>query len=397
MTNFFNYLRKIKLFHIEHIFVCLLVLLFGGILAFLSLNLTLFSPFKQAFEDFSITDVYYAIQRTGGETAWSDDIALVDITKQHNRSEIAHTLEEVASCQPRTMLLDIIFSQPSSIIEDDDSLIKVLSAIPNKVFGSKLTDYSEKEKMFKNEEKSFFFDETSDTRGYVNVTKNINNGVLRKYTISQCLNGDTVFSIAWQAANLYSGKKAVCSEPNERLIVYSDTSFPIIPFDSIETFSGLLKDKLVIIGAVKEESDMHITPINKVGGPEVQAYIAQSCLDHPDVTTSSKWFTILLAFLLCYLSVWMGYLLAKKFPLMYLYWLQGYYFVIAALLVWVGFIAFVKYGYFIKMALPFIGVALVEQARLHYKWLISYGNAHPKKKWLHKLTQRSIYTSSKSK
>lgn len=397
MAIFLIFIRKHKVFHIEHIFVCLIVLLFGGILAYLSLNLTLFSPFKQAFEDFSITDVYYAIQRTGGEATWSDDIAIVDITKQRSRSEIANTLKEVSQCQPRTLLIDVIFSLPSSNIEDDDSLFKVMSSIPNKVLASKLIDYSEKENKFSNEILSFFFDETQDIRGYVNVTKNINNGILRKYTISQRLNNDTVFSIAWQAANLYTGKKATHSEPNERLIVYSNTAFPIIPYDSIESFKGLLKDKLVIVGAVKEEADMHITPINKVGGPEIQAFIAQSCLDHPHMKASSRWFTLLLAFLLCYLCVWMGYFITKKFPMMYLYWLQGFYFVLAALLVWAGFIAFVKHGYFLKMALPFLGIALVEQARLHYKWIITYGNAHPNKKWLHKLTKRSIYSSSKSK
>ena len=171
-------------------------------------------------------------------------------------------------------------------------------------------------------------------------------------------------------------------------------SFPIVRYDSISHLKGLLKDKLVVVGAAKEESDMHLTPIGKMGGPEIQAYIAQSYIDHSQIQTSSIWVTILLAFFLCYLSTWIGYLILKKFPLMYLYWLQGYYFILSALLVWIGFLLFVKCDYYLKLTIPFLGFALVEQARLHYKWLISYGNAHPKKKKLYKLTKKSIYSKS---
>ncbi len=394
MIKFVDFIKKSKFFNIEHVFVCLIVLLFAGILAFLSLNLTLFSPFKQAYEEFSITDVYHTIQRTGKKVTWSNDITIVDVTEQHNRSEIANTIKEVSLCKPKAIMVDLIFSAPSMNFEDDDSLMRVVSDIPNIIFGKKLVDYNEDANKFTGEVKSFFSDDVDAPEGYVNVLKNINNGLLREYTISECLNNDTVPSIAWLSANEYKGEKNVYSNPNERLIVYSDISFPKVRYDSISHFNALLKDRLVIVGALKEEADMHLTPIGKMGGSEIQAYITQTCIDHDNVRTSSFWVTIILAIILCYLSAWIGYLIMKKFPLMYLYWLQGYYFLLSALLVWIGFILFVKYDYYMKMTIPFLGFALVEQARLHYKWIISYGNAHPKKKWLNKLTKKSIYSKT---
>ena len=374
----------------EHVFVCIIVLLFMVILAVLSLNLTIFSPFRQAFDDFSITDVYYAIQRTGNNVEWSDDIAIVDITDQHSRSDIARTLTQVAECKPKQVVIDLIFAAPGKQPLADDSLVRAIDTIPNKVLAMKLTDYDPEQATFTSCVHSFFCPPDASYNGFVNLPKRINSGVLRTFSTFETLSADTVQAIAPLAWSKL-GQTAFSLQPRERIIAFNNIQFPVVRYDSIAQLKGLLTGKIVIVGATHEEADMHITPIGKRPGTEIQAHIMQTCISHPHIKTTGTWFSICLAALLCLLSAWIGRRIQKKFPLMYLYWLQGYYFLLSALLVWIGFICYVKFDLYIKMTIPFVATALVEQARLHYKWIISYGKAHPEKKWLSRLTQKSIY------
>ena len=374
----------------EHVFVCIIVLLFMVILAVLSLNLTIFSPFRQAFDDFSITDVYYAIQRTGNNVEWSDDIAIVDITDQHSRSDIARTLTQVAECKPKQVVIDLIFAAPGEQPLADDSLVRAIDTIPNKVLAMKLTDYDPEQATFTSCVHSFFCPPDVSYNGFVNLPKSINSGVLRTFSTFETLSADTVQAIAPLAWSKL-GQTAFSLQPRERIIAFNNIQFPVVRYDSIAQLKGLLTGKIVIVGATHEEADMHITPIGKRPGTEIQAHIMQTCISHPHIKTTGTWFSICLAALLCLLSAWIGRRIQKKFPLMYLYWLQGYYFLLSALLVWIGFICYVKFDLYIKMTIPFVATALVEQARLHYKWIISYGKAHPEKKWLSRLTQKSIY------
>ena len=374
----------------EHVFVCIIVLLFMVILAVLSLNLTIFSPFRQAFDDFSITDVYYAIQRTGNNVEWSDDIAIVDITDHHSRSDIARTLTQVAECKPKQVVIDLIFAAPGKQPLADDSLVRAIDTIPNKVLAMKLTDYDPEQATFTSCVHSFFCPPDASYNGFVNLPKSINSGVLRTFSTFETLSADTVQAIAPLAWSKL-GQTAFSLQPRERIIAFNNIQFPVVRYDSIAQLKGLLTGKIVIVGATHEEADMHITPIGKRPGTEIQAHIMQTCISHPHIKTTGTWFSICLAALLCLLSAWIGRRIQKKFPLMYLYWLQGYYFLLSALLVWIGFICYVKFDLYIKMTIPFVATALVEQARLHYKWIISYGKAHPEKKWLSRLTQKSIY------
>ena len=390
-----TFLRKYPFFHWEHVIVCVLVAMIGGALAFLSLNLTIFNPIKQAFDDFSITDVYYAIERTGGSVRWSDNITIVDMTDQYHRGDIAQTIEKIATCKPRQTVLDLIFEMPGTDDEGNSQLMAAIDKLPGTVLGCKLTNYDPNQQVFNGNVKSFFAEAGDYKWGYVNVLKGINNGCLRTYTLSERCGADTIYSLANLAACGYMNQPPLSGTLNERLIVYSNTAFPVVRYDSIEENRALLKDRIVIVGAVQEEGDMHITPIGKRSGVEVQAFAMQTCIDHRDVNMVPIGVSIVLAILLCYHSVWMGYMLTKRYPYSYLYWKEAYYFCISALLVWVGFLCFVKYNQYLRLVLPFLALAFVETARLHYRWLVSFGVSHPRFKRFHKMCKQSIYSTER--
>ena len=391
-------LRKIKrfivsskMFSIEHLFVCLIVWLFIGILSAVSLNLSIFNPVKAVFKEFSMTDIYYTILRSGGDVTWSDDIVIVDMTRQHKRSDIAKTVDDIFQCKPKLLVCDLIFENEGDDLEGNVDLMNALNDSLPIVMACKLTDYDEKRTAFRSCVSSFFSNIGSYQEGYVNLLKGINNGCLREYTVSEKLDSNLVFSLPFLASCIYRNVQPIADETNVRNINYSNLEFPIVPFDSIGSFRSVVKDKVVILGANREEADMHITPVGKKSGVEVIAYSLHTSLSQYKISEMSTLTSFILSFLLCFLSAWVGDLILKHFPKMYLYWLEGYYLFISIVLIWLGFLLFVKFNYNMHLVWPFLGLALVEQARLHYKWLIAFGKSHPKIRWWNKLAKKSIY------
>ena len=180
MSRIWQFVKRHKLFHWEHLAVSVLTMLMVGLLAIISLNLSIFNPFKQAFEDFSITDVYYVIQQSTGNYQWSDDITIVDITPLANRAEIAKKLSELVEYNPKVVAIDVVFTPPHNDDLIGDSLLaNAIERIPNKVLGYKLTDFDEDKKYFTDCIKPFCADDVDCPLGYVNVNKGINDGYLR--------------------------------------------------------------------------------------------------------------------------------------------------------------------------------------------------------------------------
>lgn len=85
--------------NVDHLIVTLLVLFLGWLLAFASINLTVFNPVKKAFADFSMTDIFYEIQNSSGVKEFNNDIVLVDMTELYDRRKIAQAfaISQVAS------------------------------------------------------------------------------------------------------------------------------------------------------------------------------------------------------------------------------------------------------------------------------------------------------------
>lgn len=85
--------------NVDHLIVTLLVLFLGWLLAFASINLTVFNPVKKAFADFSMTDIFYEIQNSSGVKEFNNDIVLGDMTELYvaARSPKAFAISQVAS------------------------------------------------------------------------------------------------------------------------------------------------------------------------------------------------------------------------------------------------------------------------------------------------------------
>lgn len=371
----------------DHLLVCILVFIIGSLLAFASVNFTVFSPMKRALEDFSMTDVYYEIQRSG-DLEMNTDIILVDMTRQRMRGDIARTIREINRCRPKVLVIDLIFEREGDDIMGNADLMSAIDeGSGHTVLSCKLTGYDPTAGSFGNRVCSFFSRFGDYRWGYGNVVQAQSGGCIRRYSLSQKLTGEPVYSLPYTAACMYSGIEPSPEAPNERIIVYGNTDFPVVGYDEIARNRTMLKDKIVILGTISAEEDSHITPVGKMPGMKIQAYSIQSYLEHRTISQMSVGMSLLIAFLLCYFSAWVGYLISRTPPPACLYTLKLYYCVMAALLAWVSFICFVKFGYNVNLLYPLLGIALVEEARVHYKWLVATFQASAR--W--RFADKSIY------
>lgn len=386
--SLFRKLKEWRVLHVEHLLVCCVMVLLLGLGALVTLNLSIFNPLARALSDFTMTDVYYDIQQSGDKEL-SSDIVLVDVTSLRSRDEIAAVIEAVNACEPRVLSIDLMFERPSANSMDDANLVAALEAGRQRaVMACKLTDFAPAEEAFHGTLLSFVSEFCDLDYGYCNVYQKHTGGIVREFTLSQNVaGGQAVFSMPYLAACRYSGQTPRKDGINVRPIVYSNTDFPVVMPADIASHAELLRDKLVMLGTMSEEADMHITPIGKMSGLKIQAYSVLSCLSHRQVVRMPLAWSIVLAFLLCYLSAFVGYRLIKWSPGLYTLWLKLYYLLVVSLLVWLAFVMFVRYGYNIPLAIPLLSLALLETARVIYIWAVR----GLQKKARFKFVNKSIY------
>lgn len=376
-----------KFFHWDHVGVCLLTALLAAIIGLASVNLSMFNPIEQAFENFHMTDVYYEMSRSEN-IEMNSDIVMVDMVELRDRGEIGQVIQQICACKPRVLSVDLLFYK-----EGDDVLANamLLGAIDEAevpiVLSSKLVDYNQEKNSFDTLVTSFFEPMGNYTFAYGNVLQDREGGIIREYTLSQKCQEKTVYSLAYQTACVYTGEKPREQDINERLIVYGDTDFPVINFKDVREFADLLRDKIVLLGTYSDEEDAHFTPLGKMPGMKVQAYSMLSYIHNRNIQNLPIWFSIILAFVVCYLSSWVHYWVSRLWPKVDSYILSGYYFLLAALLVWAAFLSFMHLHCNINLLYPLAGIALIETARPLYEdsVRIIYN------KWHWRIFRHSIY------
>ena len=140
-----------------------------------------------------------------------------------------------------------------------------------------------------------------------------------------------------------------------------------INFKDVKKYANLLKDKIVLLGTFSNEEDAHFTPLGKMPGMKIQAYSMLSYIQNRNIQDMPIWFSLLIAFVLCYISSWVNYWVPRLWPKVDSYIISAYYFLIAALLVWVSFLSFMHLQYNINLLYPLAGIALIESARSLYE------------------------------
>lgn len=296
MKNFFRYL-----FHRDHIIIVGSAFLQLSILGVIAFNLDFLNPIADALEDFSITDVFFDIQHSGSEPETCDLITLVDMTELHNRGDIANLLEDINQNDPLYVGVDLIFEGEKDDLLGNEILEGSVMGISEKaVFSSKLTDYNSSANTFKNSVQSYFADRIDITEGYTNLNDDMAGACIRDFSICQTLNGEKQLSFPAKIASIFD--ESINDLTNdEYLINYKNVKFPVVPYTDIMGNADMIDGHIVLVGAMKEEQDMHNTPLGKMPGMELQAYSLLTLLEHKDIREIPQWTLWMIAFIICYL------------------------------------------------------------------------------------------------
>ena len=286
-------------FHRDHLLIVIGAFILLGIVSFLTLNISFLNPVSRAWKAFSVTDLFFDIQHFGRPEE-SRTIAIVDISDVADRGDIAVLLERVALCNPACIGVDAIFDGLRSNPEGSARLTDVVASYRDMmVFTCKLTDYDSRSGSFTSSVHSFFVDSIPVREGYANLKNNLDNLPVRKLSVQNRLGQDIVKSFPEAIVEQYSGR-VVDNRGEDWLINYRNVTFREVGPEDIEEAADFLEGKIVLIGGLREERDMHASPIGKMAGVMIQAHSVDTLLGKK-VRYLPSWVNWMLAFLLSYL------------------------------------------------------------------------------------------------
>ena len=136
-------------FHRDHWIVTILAFVFMGVLAYVTVSVDFLNPVEQAFNNYSLSDMYYQIDRHGVQPDTSELITIVDMTEYYNRGDLAEILMKINDMDPQVVGVDIIFEGIRDDAVGNELLQDAVKALGDKaVFAMKLKDYDDDKECF---------------------------------------------------------------------------------------------------------------------------------------------------------------------------------------------------------------------------------------------------------
>lgn len=346
----------------EAFFCMIFSFLVMGVVLVLGLNISFFSPFKNAFKDFSYLDLYYSENLNETNLELNKNIVLVNIDRL-NRKEIAELLGEIEKHQPKVIGLDVIFKDTQDPIWDQflaekltyDPLVCAYALIGDQVVGTNNVIY-----------------ETTKKQGYSNFNFDLESLVVRNFRGIKITPKDTLISFPVAVANTYLKGDWL----SERL-VFLNKEQPIRFSGNRDNFLVLEKEdilgrnaisaisnKIVMVGYLGNSKnhlydieDKHYTPMNSkfVGknppdsfGLVIHANIVQMILEKDYVHVVPTWFLILLTIMFTFVVLAYFIFLNKKQLASYILRLNLVQLLFIVLFVWISLLFF-KRGILVKV------------------------------------------------
>lgn len=342
-----------------------------GLLAF---NLKVFSPVAKAIGDYSFEDFYYQILSTSDDVDTNRVVTIVDMTELFSRRELANTISEISALKPKVLGVDIVFE---GLKEDTigDQMIQEIARQSNAIFAYKIIDRTGEEIH------SFFMPNDSIAEGYVNMPRQLYGGLKRNLSVGRANNGKLYPSFIKKVADRYAGEEVMPLTDKEIRINFAPTHFDIVKYSDVMLHPELIEDRVVLLGAMKEETDMHYTPLGKIAGTELLAYGVATMLKHDDVKAITGWPMWLISFLVVMLvtivrSLYMEFAVKRKLifrTVLSLGLAVGLVvFSVVAVFVWIGFILFCEYNISINLGFAIAATAVIPSAINLYDTIVNY-------------------------
>lgn len=258
----------------------------------------LFSSPEKA--DFVMSDLFAQVADSRPVRHLDHRITIVDIGIA-DRYGIAEGLQTLAEMNPKAVGLDVNFALPT---DDDSYLLESLQAVPNLVLPV-IVDMPDSSG-YRMAEVPFFYGEIQGPEYAVaNLAGASRYSTIRHMSPSFSLaDGSSLPSFASALAQK-AGIEMPADNPDKRLIRYHSREFSIISLAEIADNPQLINDRVVMVGALSDAYDMHATPVNHyMAGLLIHAYSLATILDGSNFHEISERADYILAFLVCFVLVW---------------------------------------------------------------------------------------------
>lgn len=290
---------------VRHIIITILAFVLVSSFALIALKLPFMGPIAEAIKEFEMTDVYCQILQdtNDGDEEVSDDVVIVDMSELFSRRDLAKALTHIEAQKPKVIAVDVVFEGLKEDSIGDEMLAEVALSHDNIVYSYKLLNYENDSIGHADTVHSFFANENDAlNEGYTNMPRNLYGGIKRKLSIGEKVKGRVRPSFITVAAGMYEGKQVENVSETSININFIPKRFRVIEPDSINAHPGWIKDKLVLFGAMKDEYDMHYTPLGKMAGTELLGYSIETLLQKSKVKEVSCWLMVIISFLLVLLT-----------------------------------------------------------------------------------------------
>lgn len=289
---------KVSVFH--HIAVVAMSFVVVAILVFCTLNISFLNPIATAFEDFSVIDIYYQMHKELGDERKSRLVTIVDMTELTSRRDISNVINEIESYNPAVLGIDIVFEGLKEDTVGDNMLMDIADRHSNIVYSYKLQKYIDRQ--YTEEVHSFFTPYIPVTEGFTNFERKLYGGIKRKVTIGLPSKGSVKPSFALEVANMYAKQDVMPLENKQIELNFIPTDFNSISYREIGQHPECIDGRVVLLGATKDENDMHYTPLGKIAGVELLAYSVETLLNQKEIKETPLWLFVLISVIIVLLT-----------------------------------------------------------------------------------------------
>lgn len=305
--------------------------------------------------DFQMSDMFAQIADNRPVRKFDDRIVIVNIGRG-DRQDIAEGLSLLSLCGPKAVGVDINFAEPRG--EDDQFLIDALNSNDFVVMPLGVTALKENG-IFKVTEKPFFYDECPRLHyGVVNLPMNSAKGTVREYAVDFKTDEGVIPSFVAMLAESMdpSAVKKLKERKSETGVTeFHSREYLTVNLDEIEEHAEDFADKIVMIGALEDSSDMHATPVKSyVAGIMLHAYALSTVLDGIWYKKLPKMLDYIIAIGLCLGLMLFSYGFKNNLKGIFLRFIQG---ILCFLAVRIGYALFVDHNIIIDISFTLMIIA----------------------------------------
>ena len=198
--------------------VTVLAYLILGLYALVAFNLKVFNPIAKAIGNYSIEDFYYNILGTSDGQDTSRVVTIVDMTELISRRDLARTIAEITSLNPKVLGVDIVFEGLKEDSVGDQMLTEAVMA-SHGVYSYRLIDRTDEAVH------SFFTPCDSLTEGFTNMPRLLYDGTKRNLSVGRTHQGELRPSLIKLIADKYAGEEVMplAEQELQELQLYRNT------------------------------------------------------------------------------------------------------------------------------------------------------------------------------